>query len=272
MQYTFDNLFQEADNRLSTYINQFKDRKIKAKEIFTINEISKSLASRLIRQYHYLGDTDFISKYSFGLWCCERLVGVATYGNPQGNVTMKGWFNLDNDDQSVLELTRLAMLPILNRTNATSYFLSHTIKQLKKYGVKAVISLADASRHVGSIYQVCNFGFYGVTNDKNDFYRYPDGKKNPRCAVKDARGVWLPRSKKYRYAYIMTNSLKCNYAKEKAPKKGEVILKICCGGGHKVYDRRFDEWFTCPICTGRLERIEQENANDNLSRNNPEES
>ena len=221
----------ESGGELEDAIERFKNREIKAKDVFQIYEIDKPLAYDFVRRYHYLGQTDFFAKYAFGLWCCGELVGVATFSNPQGNVALKGWFGLANDDQTVLELSRLALLPSLNGCNATSYLLSGSIKQLRKMGIRAVITLADASRHVGSIYQVCNFTYYGLANDKRDFYRYPDGKKNPRGEVREVQGVWIPRTKKHRYAYIIDKRLKCLYEQQKAPKVNAIFDAVCCGGG-----------------------------------------
>lgn len=175
------NLFAMGEQTdLEATIERFKSRSIKAQSVFKVVGIEKPLAYDFVRQYHYLGDTDFFCKYAYGLWCCGELVGVAAFSNPQGTTALKGWFGLGNDDQSVLELSRLALLPSLNGCNATSFLLSHSIRLLKQIGVRAVITLADASRHIGSIYQVCNFKYYGLADDKSDFYRYPDGKKNPR--------------------------------------------------------------------------------------------
>ena len=221
-------------NGLETDIEQFKAREVKAKDIFTISNLNKPLAYDFVRQYHYLGDAEFFAKYAFGLWLDGELVGVAAFSNPQGTTALKGWFGLENDDQSVLELTRLCMLPALNQTNATSYLLSHSMQMLHRfYGVRAVITLADASRHIGSIYQVCNFKYYGLANDKSDFYRWPDGKKNPRGEVSALEGVWIPRTKKHRYAYIMDKRLKCLYKEQDAPKTKGKIPRFCCGGGTK---------------------------------------
>lgn len=131
-------------------IELFKTRQIKAKDIFNIKEIDKTIAYDFIKNYHYLGDAKFFAKFSFGLYIGNEIVGCATYTNPQGIVAMKSWFGLSNDNQEVLELSRLCMLPILNGTNATSYLLGNSIKMLKPKGVRAVITLADDSRHVGS--------------------------------------------------------------------------------------------------------------------------
>ena len=222
--------FDPDGDSLTTKIQDFKNRTAKAKEVFELIEIEKSLAYDFIRRYHYLGNAEFFAKYAFGLWCCGELVGVATYSNPQGTTTLLGWFGVDNTDQTILELSRLAMLPELNGCNATSYLLSNSIKELRRIGIRAVITLADASRHVGSIYQVCNFKYYGLADEKNDFYRYPDGKKNPRGETKNTEGVWINRTRKHRYAFIMDKKLKCLYQEQPFPSASQVYTTICCGG------------------------------------------
>ena len=120
------------------------------------------------------------------------------------------------------------------------------------YVCRAVITLADASRHVGSIYQVCNFKYYGITQSAKDFYR-EDGQKNPRGTSSLWHGAYLPRTQKHRYAYIFDASLKCCYKEEIRPSITSLIdKKNCCNGTNVVYDERYDEYWTCPICTGSL--------------------
>lgn len=233
-------------------LNLWKERKIKAKDIFVILEISKKVAYDFVKQYHYLQDAKFFSCYSFGLWMDGELVGVATFSNPQGNSTLKGWFGLPNSDKTVLELSRLCLHPDLNNTNASSFLLGNSIRLLKHYGIRAVITLADSSRHIGSIYQVCNFHYYGMTDAKKDFYQYPDCKKNVRGAVKDKHGVWLDRSRKHRYAYILDKRLNCLYEEQPHPTIKETTTTSCCNGTNIVYDARFGEYFTCPLCNGYL--------------------
>ena len=160
-------MMNKADD-IANCIERFKKSESKANEIFQIVRISKPLAYSFVCMYHYLRNKDFVCSYAYGLMCCGEIVGVATYSPPAGFQTLKGWFGLENSDTSVVELTRLAMMPDLNGCNATSYLLSHSMRMLKRNGVRAVISLADASRHVGSIYQVCNFKYYGLSNPKSD--------------------------------------------------------------------------------------------------------
>jgi len=226
-------------------VDAFKNRTIKASSIFELREIKKNTAYDFIKKYHYLADAKFFSKFSFGLFLGGCLVGCATYTNPQGISTMKGWFGLPNTDQSVLELSRLCLTPALNNTNASSYLLSNSVKKLKPHGVRAVITLADSSRHSGSIYQVCNFTYYGLTDKKSDFFSV--NGLNPRGSTKNVEGVWLPRTRKHRYAFILDKKLKCNYTPQTRPKKTSTPLD-CCNGEGVVFDSRFKKTYVCPKC------------------------
>ena len=239
---------------MQNQIELFKTRQIKAKDIFNIKEIDKTIAYDFIKNYHYLGDAKFFAKFSFGLNIGDDIVGCATYTNPQGIVAMKSWFGLSNDNQEVLELSRLCMLPILNGTNATSYLLGNSIKMLKPKGVRAVITLADDSRHVGSIYQVCNFKYYGLTDKKTDFFA-ADGKINPRGATKDVQGVWLPRTQKHRYCYLIDKDLPLLLEEQPRPTQETIKSYCCCNQTLKVFDNRFKKWYTCPKCTEKIQEI-----------------
>lgn len=251
-------------------IQAFKNREVKAKDIFEIRKISKELSYDFIRKYHYLGDAKFFSEYSFGLFCDNELVGCSTFSQPQGNVSLKGWFGFDNYNKDVLELSRLCMLPSLNGTNATSYLLGNSIKKLKAFGVKAIITLADSGRHIGSIYQVCNFTYYGLTNKKSDFYR-DDGVINPRGKVSNWHGAWIDRTRKHRYAFILDKKLKCLYEEQPHPTEKNTIRTDCCNNNFIVHDNRFDEWFTCPKCCRMFVKIDSETAQNILNSQNKKE-
>lgn len=237
-------------------LQDFKDRKIKAKKIFHIREIDKVTCYNFVRQYHYLGEARFFCVYGYGLYYKgdegDVCVGVATYSNPNGALALKGWFGLENSDQTVLELSRLCMLPCLNGTNATSFLLGNSMKMLVKHGIKAIITLADASRHIGSIYQVCNFKYYGLTDAKTDFYDAENGKT--RSDTKVRRGVWVNRTRKHRYCYLLDKSLKVLYAEQPHPTQKAQVPLDCCGGTKRIYDPRFGDWYSCPICCGYLQR------------------
>lgn len=213
-----------------------------------------------MRRHHYLGEAKFFCAQAFGLFYTpeHRIVGCATYQQPQGIAALKSWFNLPNSCTDIYELGRLCMLPQLNGTNATSFLLGGSIKQLKKQkGIRAVVTLATSDRHVGSIYQVCNFTYYGLTDKKSDFYR-ADGKKNPRGSTSHLRGVWVPRPQKHRYAYILDPTLQVNLDPTIKPIKGGVTHNNCCNGQHFVMDRRFGDYYTCPVCSPAFFEIKED--------------
>ena len=253
------NFLSRGKVMLITQIEDFKNHKIRANRLFDFYEISNTEAYEFVKKYHYLKDARFFAIHSYGLFYKKELVGVATFSLPQGNVALKGWFGLPNSDKSVLELSRLCVNPELNGTNATSYLLSSALSRLNSDNeYRAVITLADSSRHVGSIYQVCNFKYYGLTDIKSDFFR-EDGKKNPRGSTKNTHGVWLPRTRKHRYCYVFRNKIakgtKVLYEEQPRPKKTEITEHECCHGTGKVFDKRFGEWYTCPYCSEKFERI-----------------
>ena len=236
-------------------IEDFKARKIKAKSIFHIEEIEECDNSILDeRKYHYLADAKFFAVYSYGLYCKNELVGVATYSNLQGTNSLNGWFGItDNSYPFVLELSRLAMLPALNGTNATSFLLGNSLRMLNKNkGVRAVTTLATSDRHIGSIYQVCNFEYYGKTDKKTEFFEevLEKGEQHDRGVKRNKKGVWVNKPQKHRYAYIFDKTLKCLYDKQPYPSKDSIQKLNCCGGTNIVHDSRYNVDYLCPICNG----------------------
>src|SRR5699024_5911571 len=117
---------------VSEMIGKFVNREIKARKIFEILSITKKTAYNFVKDNHYLKDAKFFSEKQYGLYIGDSLVGVSTYSRPQGNVALKGWFGLSNQDNTVLELSRLAVINELNGSNATSFLLRGSIKKLSK--------------------------------------------------------------------------------------------------------------------------------------------
>ena len=250
--------------RVVSPIEQFKLWRVKAKDIFCIEEIDKKQAYDFICNHHYLGDAKYSCMKVYGLILkdTKELMGVAIFGRPNGSKSLKGWFGLDNTCVTIYELTRLCVLPTLNNTNATSFLLSGSMRLLKRDGARAVITLADSSKHVGSIYQVCNFSYYGLTDTKTDFFPYPlvlTSSGNPKYPnrVVDSQGVWLPRTRKHRYCFIFDKTLKVRYNKEPYPKRTDTLTFECCGGTHQVYDKRFNKYYTCPRCLGEMRLLNE---------------
>ncbi len=228
----------------------------------SIHEVHKQDAIIMFKRFHYLGDKEFIHSIAYGLYKDSELIGIANFGSPSGISTMKGWFGRSNDDEvciKIYELNRLVIIPEYNGKNYGSYFLSRCLKLLKKKGIKAVISLADAQHHSGYIYQACNFEYYGQTDKKPDFYKYENDnyyKLNPRGKTSFVHGVWLDRSVKHRYLYRLDKRLDVLYEKKDYPKESTSGVS-CCGGTNQVVDNRHGMLYTCPLCTGKLKLIDK---------------
>jgi len=133
-------------------------------------------------------------------------------------------------------------------------FVGGGLRAVKNYNIRAVITLATSDRHVGSIYQVCNFKYYGLTDQKADFWSFETQGK-PRGKVRDLQGVWVDKPRKHRYAYIFDKSLHCLYAEEPRPTLDMIVPYSCCGGTGIVRDNRYGVEYTCPICTKRLYKV-----------------
>jgi hypothetical protein len=125
-----------------------------------------------------------------------------------------GAFGIGRTEQKgIFELGRLAMCPTLNGGNSTSWFVSRSIKLLRKESkVRAIISYADASvGHLGSIYRACNAYYCGMTSLKFD---YIDPKTNkPKERFKPSEKgtaknfIKRKRPQKHRYVWVFDPSL-----------------------------------------------------------------
>ena len=71
-------------------------------------------------------------------------------------------------------------------------------------------------------------------------------------------GVWLPRTQKHRYAYILDKTLLCNYTEQPSPKKDDYGINGCPCEEGVIQDKRFNSKYTCPACTDQLKLVEEE--------------
>ncbi|MCQ2210049.1 MAG: hypothetical protein MJZ34_07130 [Paludibacteraceae bacterium] len=69
------------------------------------------------------------------------------------------------------------------------------------------------------------------------------------------RGVWLPRTRKHRYAYIFDKTLVCLHKEQPHPTQKNTISVECCQGTKKVIDNRNGITYTCPKCCGYMHII-----------------
>lgn len=205
---------------------------------YQVQTISHAEADAFLIRHHYLAQqgNGFVCKTAHGLFDKQlHLIGCITWGGVSVFQTLIGCFDgyeRFSDQEGIWELTRLAMDDRKKEPNLTSWFVSHSIKKLRKENnVKAIISYADSAYHHGYIYQATNFKYYGLTAKKTDFFEIgQDGKRRQvwRGPVKDLNGEWVDRTRKHRYMIIYDKSLKTKWKEEPYPKgnNDEYLLSV----------------------------------------------
>ena len=127
------------------------------------------MIQKFLKTWHYSDYTYLQHKETFTLWRpgnfnIPELIGVCVYTRPAGASAAKKYWP-DNPDKC-LELRRLCLIDDTPK-NAESYFVSRTIKWLKKHtDWEYIISYADPEEgHSGVIYRASNFKYDGVTGE-----------------------------------------------------------------------------------------------------------
>ena len=184
------------------------------KSEFIVKPISKKEASEILLKYLKDISKGFKGGYNYGLFKDNILVGSIVFTGFPVPELVKGLFGLDRNNQDgFFELSRLCIEPITQKEeyNITSWFVSKSIREIrKKTNVRAILSYADSDFHSGTIYRACNFKYYGLTDEKKDFWiKEKDGSfiKHSRGKTKGIDGEWRPRSRKHRFLIVYDKSL-----------------------------------------------------------------
>ena len=186
------------------------------KNQFHIKLITKNECKNILQKYHYLSNISkgFKSGYNYGLILDDKIVGLSIFTSFPVPELVVGMLGLDrNNQQGLFELSRLCLIPEVQKSeyNITSWFLSRAIKQFKKdTNVRLILSYADSSFHNGTIYQACNFKYYGLSDNKKDFWiKQDDGTyiKHSRGKTKGIQGEWRPRTQKHRFLMTFDKTL-----------------------------------------------------------------
>ena len=196
------------------------------KDRYFIEKICRETSKKLLDEYHYLHEEgNFRSGINFGLFDKEtkHLIGVCVFHTVSAKEIAKGCFAIDTYNlEGFMELGRLCINPHKHEKNITSFFLSTSIKLLRKMKkVVALLTYADVGFHTGYIYQACNFKYYGLTDQKKDFFIInEDGseKKLQRGKCKYLNGEWREKNQKHRYLIIYDKSLKTIWQEISYPK------------------------------------------------------
>jgi hypothetical protein len=196
------------------------------KEKYFIERITRYVAKKLLDQYHYLHeDGNYRSGYNYGLFDKEKriLVGVCVFHTVSAKEIAKGCFGIDGFKlEGFYELGRLCINPHNHEKNITSFFLSNSINIFRKQTkVSALLTYADTGHHIGYIYQACNFKYYGLTDQKNDFFvKQFNGtfKKLQRGKCRHLDGEWRPKNQKHRYLITYDKNLIPLWQEQSYPK------------------------------------------------------
>jgi hypothetical protein len=122
---------------------------------------------KFLKKWHYSDYVNIQAKHTFclfkeGNFGIPEMVGVCIYTRPAGPSAGQSYYPQAPD--KVLELRRLCLIDATPK-NAESFFVSRTIKWLKKNtDWEFILSYADMEQgHSGVIYRASNFEYLGVT-------------------------------------------------------------------------------------------------------------
>lgn len=134
---------------------------------FSVELISYKEAVPWLKLKHYAHRMPAMS-YCFGLIHKKQICGIACYGRPPSQPECKSWVPL-----KILELQRLVV--DTNKTNAASFLVSNSIRQVEKPCV--FVSYADIDQgHIGYIYQATNWIYTGIGGVGNKTYILKNGE------------------------------------------------------------------------------------------------
>ncbi len=151
----------------------------------TVKPIQRQDASSFVTQ-HYLGRFPSISKYYFGVYSNDELIGCVIYGLPTSQYVATYIATDPTTNQSLLtkdevyELQRLFIVDKPGLKNIESSVLAKSNKLLHDLDkkVKVVITYADpSSGHVGTIYQATNAIYQGKGQTRNRWTTNVGGKE-----------------------------------------------------------------------------------------------
>jgi len=195
---------------------------------FVIDCIGKKEAEKLLLEFHYLKDHSrgFKTGYNYGLFRDESIssegpLGVCIFtGIPVPEIAQSAFGLERNEQDGLFELSRLCLHPSIQKTehNLASWFVAKCIRKLRNTTtVRAILSYADSDFHEGTIYKASNFGYYGLSDPKKDFWiKQEDGTyiKHSRGKMSGLEGEWRDRSRKHRYLMVFDKTLNVSWKKE----------------------------------------------------------
>jgi hypothetical protein len=126
--------------------------------------VSHADATAMVEAYHYARGGSNTAVYTHGLFHCDRplhCLGVAWWLPPTPDCGRRWW---PDDEQKVLSLSRLVLVPELPK-NAATFLMMMSVRLIRKRGDKwrCLITQADTWRgHTGHIYKVAGWEECGL--------------------------------------------------------------------------------------------------------------
>lgn len=203
-----------------------------AKSDYSVSLVSKTACVPLLQKYHYLTNISkgFKSGFNVGLSYKDRLVGVCIFTGWPVPELLKGCYGLPRTEQvGFWELSRLVLDPSVQKQehNVASWFVSRSIKMLRTHQkVRSILSYADEGFHQGTVYAALNFKYYGLSDQKSDFWiKQENGTylKHSRGPVKGLEGEWRPRTRKHRFLITYDKTLSCKWEETQWKPQTEVF-------------------------------------------------
>ena len=173
------------------------------------DKLGKKLCYDFVKTHHYTKMVGAGSKYCFGLYEGETLIGVGLWRTPNGRLTYRLFDKLGVSDNSpILDLTRLCLIDE-TRKNTESYFLSLMIKHIQQNNksIRFLITYADFNQgHNGTIYRASNWMEFGVGGDTKKSYNVLEGGRLELTSsrwlkTRKCKTISIPINKKFRYFY-----------------------------------------------------------------------
>lgn len=179
-----------------------------------VRRVSIQEIREFVETHHYSHNTNGVaSRYCFGCWYDNRLVGAMILGPP----AMAGQYKKYCERrEELVELRRLVMIDDTPK-NAESWFIGQVLRYLQRETtLKYVLSYADPHfGHEGTIYKASNFKMMGTTSptrvivwngksyhDKTLRAKKPYAQKVKR-ALESGEASWEKRPPKNIYLYTL---------------------------------------------------------------------
>lgn len=211
---------------------------------YKVMEICSSLASKMVKKYHYSKKTVSNSQLHLGIFESAKLVGVLSFGPPM------------NGDKTSLKISSSTKMYELNRMvmdddqprNSESRAISLCIRWLKRFtDIEWLLSFSDGKEgNVGYIYQATNWNYLGYLLS-DSFYEL-DGKikhsvtvwhqykeKHPDRDIKTTheiltdtfKNVKIIVSKQHIYVYPLKRNVSFEFCKQTYPKLETEVSIVC---------------------------------------------